>query len=243
MGSFCFYCRCWKMSQKGGTKLKAGERPKLSLNSRSKAYRKRHLHEKLKKSKGTFKMPVYKAPESKEPAVYPAYDEKHRLPSRRGAHRAPSVRASLSAGVIVILLSGKYRGKRVVVLDVLPSGLLMVTGPYRLNGVPVRRVNPAYVIATSTRLDISKVKVSDKFNDAYFTKPKTKKVVAKKGEAEAMFAEKKSTKTPLTADQLAAQKDLDNQLLPLIKATPLLSAYLRKPFSLSNGQRPHEMTF
>lgn len=55
-----------------------------------------------------------------------------------------------------------------------------------MNGVPLRRVNQAYVIATSTKLDVSSVDVT-KFSDAYFKREVTKK---KKGETEFFEAEK-----------------------------------------------------
>jgi large subunit ribosomal protein L6e len=42
-------------------------------------------------------------------------------------------------------------------LKSLPSGNLLVTGPYAINGVPLKRVNPAYVIATSTRVPLDGV--------------------------------------------------------------------------------------
>ena len=48
--------------------------------------------------------------------------------------------------------------------------------------VPLRRVNQAYVIATSTSVDVGSVDVA-KFDDAYFLKPEKKKEQrAKKGE-------------------------------------------------------------
>lgn len=48
--------------------------------------------------------------------------------------------------------------------------------------VPLRRVNQAYVIATSASVDVSSVDVA-KFDDAYFLKPEKKKEQrAKKGE-------------------------------------------------------------
>jgi ribosomal protein L14E/L6E/L27E len=54
-------------------------------------------------------------------------------------------------------------------------------GPFAVNGVPVRRVNQAYVIATKTKVDISAVNAA-KFDDAYFKRPV--KAVAKKSEQE-----------------------------------------------------------
>ena len=60
-------------------------------------------------------------------------------------------------------------------------------GPFKINGVPLRRVNQSYVIATSTKVDISGVNV-DKFDDTYFAKLAEKK--KKKGEGEFFETEK-----------------------------------------------------
>jgi len=53
---------------------------------------------------------------------------------------------------------------------------ILVTGPFKINGVPLRRINPAYVIATSTKIDLSHAGLSlDKFDEAYFKVKKDKK--------------------------------------------------------------------
>src|SRR3546814_986748 len=39
--------------------------------------------------------------------------------------------------------------------------------PYKINGVPLRRVNPAYLIATGTKVE-GDIKVDEKFDDKYF---------------------------------------------------------------------------
>lgn len=98
-------------------------------------------------------------PTEKAPKYYPAEDVKKPKKHRKTLH-PPRLRDSLHPGQVVILVAGRFKGKRVVFLKQLASGLLLVTGPFKLNGVPLKRVNQAYVIATSSRLDLHGVEVS-----------------------------------------------------------------------------------
>ena len=52
-----------------------------------------------------------------------------------------------------------------------------MTGPFKVNGVPLRRVNARYVIATSVKVDLNGVdsKIVEKVSeDGYFTREKSK---------------------------------------------------------------------
>jgi large subunit ribosomal protein L6e len=85
---------------------------------------------------------------------------------------------------VLILLAGRFRGKRVILLKNLSQGVLLVTGPFKVNGVPLRRVNARYVIATSQKIDLSGVdqtKVDEVAGEKYFAQEKADK---KKGEEE-----------------------------------------------------------
>jgi len=177
----------------------------------------------------------------KLPRFYPTEPRQRPLPHRRTqAHT--KLKRNITPGTVLILLAGRFRGKRVVFLKQLPSGLLLVTGPYKLNGVPARRVNQAYVIATSTKLDISKVKVDEKFNDEYFRRPK--KEVKKKTEAEFFASEsKEKKKKSIAPGRVEDQKALDKPILEIVKKTPYLEQYLGARFSLSKNQTPHTLVF
>jgi len=94
------------------------------------------------------------------------------------------LRRGIVPGSVLVLLSGRFRGKRVVFLKQLESGLLLVTGPYKINGVPLKRVNQVYTLTTSTKVDLKGVDVA-KIADGLFKKEKK----AKKSKEEKFFAE------------------------------------------------------
>jgi large subunit ribosomal protein L6e len=179
-------------------------------------------------------------PTSKAPRFYPAEDVRQPKKSRKTPH-APSLRSTITPGTILILLAGRYRGKRVVFLKQLESGLLLVTGPYKINGVPLRRVNQAYVIATSTKVDVADLKVDEKFNDTYFAKPSAKG--ARSAEEEFFENGKPKEKQALPETKVADQKAVDTSLLSSIKKTENLSKYLKASWGLSKGQFPHQLVF
>lgn len=131
-------------------------------------------------------------------------------------------------------MAGRFRGKRVVCLKVLESGLVLVSGPYQVNGVPLRRVSPAYVIATSTKVDVSSVNVSS-FDDKYFARTEE----SLKGN---IFAG--DVKPAIVSDtRKADQKKVDAALMKAVGAVPMLEAYLKAKFSLKNNDKPHKMIF
>merc|ERR1712134_230249 len=190
-----------------------------------------------KKKGSTFEkvVAIEKKSTGKSPRFYAPEDVKKPL-AKKATNGPTKLRASITPGTVLILLAGHFKGKRVIFLKQLPSGLLLVRGPYGVNGVPMRRVNQAYVIATTTKIDVSSVNVS-KYDDSYFTAPKKVDDGEFKDE---MFARAKKELSP---EYLANQKAIDSALKPIIAKVDSLEAYLKAHFSLKNSDRPHLMKF
>ena len=165
---------------------------------------------------------------------YPTEDVK-RVKEKR-AQKPTALRGGIAPGQVLILLAGKHQGKRVVFLKQLEGGLLLVTGPYKFNGVPLKRVPQSYTIPTSSKVDISGTDFSQ-ITDSYFAKEKVK---TNKSE-DAFFAPKKEKK-PFPDAKKTMQKKIDTGIVGKIN-DPLVKKYLKTKFKLRNGMIAHKLKF
>ncbi|CDR94920.1 ribosomal protein L6e, putative [Babesia bigemina] len=174
----------------------------------------------------------------------------------------PKIRPTLKPGAILILLSGSYKGKRVILLKVFKeSGLLLVTGPFLFNGVPLRRVNPRYVIATSTnifemeevggsRCQAAVEEAVASLTDESFGKTKETRMAEfkerKKRNKGAMFVDNADAEKVAeeTKQKIKDKQDkVDGVLAPFLKNSPILCQYLKTRFTLRSGMYPHKLKF
>lgn len=151
-------------------------------------------------------------------------------------------RRTLVPGKVLILLAGRHKGKRVVLLKVLKSGLLLVNGPFYLNSCPLRRISQRYVIATKTRVNLKGVTIPEHLNDTYFKRANKKK--ARKTEGD-IFAKKEEKYQP-SEQRKKDQVEVDKLLKAALKKTnqgALVSKYLKSYFALRSHQYPHRLRF
>ena len=147
------------------------------------------------------------------------------------------LRKDIQAGQILILLSGRFRGRRVVFLRQLSSGLLLVTGPYKVNGVPLKRVNQAYTIATNTKVNVSSaLSLVEKLDEKTF-------FAVNDVERKSFFEDSAEKSKRVPEDRKSLQKNVDTKVMEVVKSTPHMKHYLANRFALKNGDRPHSMVY
>ncbi|XP_020979291.1 60S ribosomal protein L6-1 [Arachis ipaensis] len=218
------------MAPKQRTARKVSRNPELIRGigkySRSKMYHKRGLWAIKVKNGGVLPRhdpkPKPQAPSQKPPKFYPADDVKKPLVNK---HKPKPTKLSVCFGFRLLMPT-----------DVKIEGHM---GPFKINGVPLRRVNQSYVIGTSTKVDVSGVNV-DKFDDKYFAKEAEKKKKKEEGE---FFESEKEEKKVLPQEKKDDQKTVDSALLKAIESVPDLKAYIGARFSLKQGMKPHELVF
>ncbi|CAD2217789.1 large subunit ribosomal protein L6e [Angomonas deanei] len=164
-----------------------------------------------------------------------------------------TVRKSCAPGAVAIILAGRFRGRRAVILKQLPNnGPLVISGPMKLNGVPIRRIDSRYIIATSTKVDISAVDTKD-ITPELFKRAKSEKPAKsegdfmgdkqkKKAEKAAKKTAKAEKKAVVSDARAQLQKKVDTALLEAIKKDPQGKeklGYLRSVFTVKPGDAPH----
>ena len=113
----------------------------------------------------------------------------------------------------------------------------MVTGPYKVNGVPLKRVNQAYAIATKTKVNVSAaVPLVEKIDEKKF-------FAVNDVERKSFFEDNADKSKRVPEERKTLQKNVDTKILEVVKSTPHMKHYLANRFALKNGDKPHSMVY
>jgi len=162
--------------------------------------------------------------------------------------RQTKLRKSLVPGTVCIIVAGRHQGKKVIFLKQLPrSGLCLVTGPYSVNKVPLRRCDQNYLIATSNRVPLGdNFRVPGHVDDFFFKKKRGTKTQKTTKVNATTIKGSKSKKTVKKPDLVRkkAQRFIDNAVLKAFKKTDRdLKGYMRVGFTLIGDRYAHNLKF
>jgi len=117
----------------------------------------------------------------------------------------PKLKKTLTPGTVVMILKGKHSGRKAIFLKQLErTGMILIMGPKRLSGVPLKRIDQCYVIGSQTKLDISDIKIDPILDDGFFDSPKKKYLMQRIKESRIPRNSEEFFK--LKADKKAARK-------------------------------------
>lgn len=185
----------------------------------------------------------------KGPRFYPTETRPKKSKTGRVTHKnhPRKFKKGLEPGRVLIILAGKHRGKRVVLLKTLKSGLLLVTGPFKINACPLKRMHQKFVIVTRTKIPFDGVKVPKHINDRYFKSKKASKGKITKQGGNIFASGKKETSHKPNRVRGEDQRTVDKAVVKAIKEKmgdkKTIFAYLGSFFYLRNHMYPHKLKF
>ncbi|KAI0982260.1 hypothetical protein GJ496_000692 [Pomphorhynchus laevis] len=236
-------CGVWKLKQQQKD-CKKQDKPKVKRKSKYTTIE--------KPIKGSMNGGVRKLQRPRAPKNY-ALVKKMKSRKARAVQAIQPIKKSLSKpGTICILLTGPHAGSRVVFIRQLErSGQILVTGPHRYNGCPLKRVYASYVIATSTYIKLDDLKLPANLNDDYFKVSSDDKSKKTKKQDDDIFKSDDKVKTKkavreLTEERKQMQKMVDDQIVAAIKLTKnasIMKRYLKSKFTITNRVYPHRLKF
>jgi len=161
------------------------------------------------------------------------------------------LRKSLVPGTVCIIVAGRHQSKKVVFLKQLPrSGLCLVTGPYGLNKVPLRRCDQSYLIATSVKVPLPEgFKVPGHVDDFFFKKARgTKSSKTTKSDKDTLKKKSNTKKTTKKPDLVRkkAQRAIDKAVLSGMRKHAeggMLRKYMQRCFTLIGDRYAHNIKF
>jgi len=168
--------------------------------------------------------------------------------SMKHVNKPTKLRKSFIPGTVCIILAGRHVGKKCIFLkQIKRSGLLLVTGPHKVNEVPLRRVDQKHVIATSVRVPLPETfKLPAYVDDFLFKKSRGTKKNSTTKPKDAALKGKAAKKAPKPDKVREAQRAIDKVVIKSLKKhdeSTMVFKYMKRRFHLIGDRYAHNLKF
>jgi large subunit ribosomal protein L14e len=84
--------------------------------------------------------------------------------------------SALEVGAVCVKTTGREKGRRCVIIDLMDKNFVLVTGPQKITGIKRRRVNIKHLQKTDEKINIKKGATDEEVSQVLTkTKPASKK--------------------------------------------------------------------